>query len=271
MNLERTWHLWLFGLATFFVFAVTMPEYWLGFGVIGASLVAISFVIPKKGGTMRTPEAKEGQIVQMPQSWNEHEIELGLERYKHSPNLLSRYIDGICSRFIINQKMQTMQVRTIFMETFNKYAEVARESYKWQRILKGRAKIEEDIADIELQLKLNRSKAGLDGLKDEGELRALEAERQQLEKRLQIEIIKKQMADLNKPDPPPAPPAPSLPSAKELREQLRREADERERTILRAMRETKADRTLSKEQKQRKLNFYEDKLAEIHEEQAELL
>jgi DnaJ-domain-containing protein 1 len=115
----------------------------------------------------------------------------------------------------------------------------------------------------------------LDGLKDEGELRALEAERQQLEKRLQIEQIKKQMADLNKPDPPPPPPPPS---AKELREQLRREADEirreldeREREILRAIKETKADPTLSKEQKQRKLNMLEDQLAEIHEQQARLL
>ena len=153
---EDRWAVWLFVIVGFIILAVAVPEYWPGFGVIGVSLVAISFVIPKKGGTMRTPEAKEGQIVQMPQSWNEHEIELGLERYKHSPNLLSRYIDGICSRFIINQNIQTMQVRTIFMETFNRYAEVARESYKWQQILAGRAKTEEEITDIELQLKLDR-------------------------------------------------------------------------------------------------------------------
>ena len=266
---------WLLIVTAFVILAVAAPEFWLRFGVIGALLVAISFIIPEKGGTMQKLEAKEGEIVEMPQSWDEHEIELGLERYKHSPNLLSTYVDGICSRFIMGQNMQTMQVRTKFMETFNKYAEVARESYKWQRTLKGRAKIEEDIKDLELQLKLNRSKAGLDGLKDEGELRALEAERQQLEKRLQIEQIKKQMADLNKPDPPPPPPPPS---AKELREQLRREADEirreldeREREILRAIKETKADPTLSKEQKQRKLNMLEDQLAEIHEQQARLL
>jgi hypothetical protein len=275
MTDEQRWVGWLLIVGAFVIFAVATPEYWLRFGVVGVLLVAISFVIPEKGGAMEKPEAKEGEIVEMPQSWDEQEIELGLERYKQSPNLLSTYVDGICSRFIMGQNMQTMQVRTKFMETFNKYAEVARESYKWQRTLKVRAKIEEDIKDLELQLKLNRSQAGLDGLKDEAALRALEAERQQLEKRLQIEQIKKQTADLNKPDPPPPPPPPS---AKELREQLRREADEkrreldeRERVILRVMKETRVDPTLSKEQKQRKLNILEDELAETHEQQARLL
>ena len=269
MTDEQRWVGWLLIVGAFVVFAVATPEYWLRFGVVGVLLVAISFVIPfmKKGGAMEKPEAKEGEIVEMPQSWDEQEIELGLERYKQSPNLLSTYVDGICSRFIMGQNMQTMQVRTKFMETFNKYAEVARESYKWQRTLKVRAKIEEDIIDLELQLKHNRSKAGLDGLKDEATLRALEAERQQLEKRLQIEQIK-QMADLSRPDPPPPPPPPS---EKELREQLRRELDEREQAVLRAMKETRANTSLSKEQKQRKLNILEDELAEIHEQQARLL
>jgi hypothetical protein len=206
----------------------------------------------------------------LPAIWNEKEVSLGFTRYQNSPNMLSSYVSGIVSRFVVGQDTRTVQSRIAFLEQFNKFAEVARESYKWQRYMNGgRAKLEEDAEDVKAESVFRQAQADL-------ELGALDTDIKRHEKLLQIERLKRELDELNKPEPPPPPPPPPLPSpprqtAAEVREQQSRELDERENRVIEQMRITRANPTLSEEQKQRKLNGLEDTLAQIHEEQARLL
>jgi len=206
----------------------------------------------------------------LPAIWDEKEVSLGFTRYQNSPNMLGSYVSGIVSRFVVGQDMRTVQTRTAFLEQFNKFAEVARESYKWQRYMNGgRAKLEEDAEDVKAESVFRQAQADL-------ELGALDTDIKRHEKLLQIERLKRELDELNKPEPPPPPPPPPLPApprptGAEVREQQSRELNERENRVIEQMRITRTNPTLSDEQKQRKLNALEDTLAQIHEEQARLL
>jgi len=211
----------------------------------------------------------------LPDKWDEREIGLGLERYKGNTSLLGRYVDGITSRFIMGQQQRTMEVRAQYLNSFNKYAEIARESYKWQRILQGgRAKAEEDAADIHAQTHLAEAQIGFERAKTEMELLELEQARKKKEHELQIEKLKKEIEDIRKPPPPPPPPPPPEPtplSPSEARSIMRKDLVRREREVRAEMAATRADTELTEEQRQRKLNALEDKLAEIHEALAAIL
>jgi hypothetical protein len=238
----------------------------------GAALLAWSWLAPQKKGLMLANGNNDGGSgMILPAIWDEKEVSLGFTRYQDNPNMLGSYVSGIVSRFVVGQDTRTVQTRTAFLEQFNKFAEVARESYKWQRYMNGgRAKFEEDAEDAKAEGVFRRAQADL-------ELGALDTDIQRHQKLLQIERLKRELDELNKPEPPPPPSAPlPLPSpprqtAAELREQQSRELDERESRVIEQMRITRANPTLSGEQKQRKLNALEDTLAQIHEEQARLL
>ena len=99
----------------------------------------------------------------LPAIWNEKEVGLGFTRYQNSPTMLSSYVNGIVSRFVMGQDMQTVQARVAFLEQFNKFAEVSRESYKWQRYMNGgRAKLEEDAEDAKAEGVLRQAQADLE-------------------------------------------------------------------------------------------------------------
>jgi hypothetical protein len=101
------------------------------------------------------------------------------------------------------------------------------------------------------------------------ELAELQKKARRMELQLEIARTEKAIAELNKPElPMPA----SLPQpAAETREQKRAKLAAREKQVREEIRITEADPTLSEEQKMRKLNGLEAKLAEIHEEQTALL
>jgi len=251
---------------------LVLSQYWaLPLGA-GAVLLAWSWFAPHKKGLMLAHGNNDGGSGMIPPAiWDEKEVSLGFTRYQDNPNMLGSYVSGIVSRFVVGQDMRTVQTRTAFLEQFNKFAEVARESYKWQRYMNGgRAKFEEDAEDAKAEGVFRRAQANL-------ELDALDTDIQRHEKLLQIERLKREIGELKKPAPPPPPhPPPPLPSpprqtAAEVREQQSRELDERESRVIEQMRITRANPTLSGEQKQRKLNALEDTLAQIHEEQARML
>jgi len=134
----------------------------------------------------------------------------------------------------------------------------------------GRAKLEEDAEDAKAEGVFRQAQADL-------ELGALDTDIKRHEKLLQIERLKREIDELNKPAPPPPPPPPvplpppPAPTASQIREEMLRDLKERENRVIEEMRITRADPTLSEEQKRRKLNAFEDTLAQIHEEQARLL
>jgi hypothetical protein len=218
---------------------------------------------PEETRTVNPPE------ILLPSSWNEDEITRGMERYQQNRGLLSSYVDGIVSRFVMNQDIRTMQVRTQFLEQFNKSAAVAREAYKWQRYLQGgRAKDEEDAADLRAKLELEKARKELLGLTEDPELAEIQKQVDRLNLRLQLASVQKQIDDLNR---PAVSPAPAPPSQREIRERRQIVLAEREKEVRKAIRETDEDRTLEEDLKQRKLNGLYDKLSEVHEEQAKLL
>lgn len=238
--------------------AVHLRQLW-AFPLIGGVLLVLwSLFAPNK-----RPQIIEPGELQMliPDKWNEHDISLGLERYQGNPNVLGKYVDGILSRFVAGQDKRTIEVRTAFLERFNEYAAVARESYKWQRYMKGgRAKMEEDAEDARAEAAFKQAQADL-------QLVDLDTELKRQEKLLKIEKLKREMADLNRPAAPVVPRT----SSAEIREQKRRDLKQREDRVVEEMRITSANPTLSEDQKQRKLNALEDMLGQIHEEQASLL
>jgi len=251
---------------------LVLSQFWaLPLGA-GAVLLAWSWFAPQKKGLMLAHGNNDGGSgMILPAIWDEKEVSLGFTRYQDNPNMLGSYVSGIVSRFVVGQDTRTVQTRTAFLEQFNKFAEVARESYKWQRYMNGgRAKFEEDAEDVKAEGVFRQARADL-------EMGALDTDIKRHEKLLQIERLKRELEELNKPAPPsPPPPPPPLPSpprqtAAEIREQQSRELDERENRVIEQMRITRANPTLSGEQKQRKLNALEDTLAQIHEEQARLL
>ena len=205
----------------------------------------------------------------LPSKWDEAEITRGMEQYQQNRGMLSTYVDGIVSRFVMNQDIRTMEVRTRFLEQFNKSAAVAREAYKWQRYLQGgRAEKEEDAADLRAELELEKARKELAQLTQDPELAEIQKKIDRLNLELQLATVQKQIADLNRPD---ASPAPAPPSQREIRERRKLELAEREKEVRRAIRETEEDHTLEEDLKQRKINGLFDKLSEIHEEQAKLL
>ena len=201
----------------------------------------------------------------IPNAWNEHEIGLGLERYKSNPTMLGKYVEGIRARFLMGQDKHTIETRAKFLDSFNKYAEIARESYRWHRYLKGgRAALEEDHADLEAQIKVQTSRNALEGLQADPELIALQKMAARLEAQLAIARSQKALDDLKNPPP-------SAATASDARLRQRRDLEQREEEVIRKIRQTEADSTLGRELKERKLNGLNEKLAEIQEESTSLL
>jgi hypothetical protein len=163
-----------------------------------------------------------------------------------------------------------MQSRIAFLEQLNvhtalsnKQAELLRERYKWQRSLRdGRAEMEEDLEDMEVQIKIQEAKNQMAGIMVDQELIELQKKANRLEVEIEIARKKKTIADINKPDPPP-PAAP--PTAAEITARKRAGLQASEKRIREEIKQTKNDLTLDDELKQRKLNGLYEKLTEIHD------
>jgi len=242
----------------------------------GALLFFVSFFLPKsKPKALALVAIQKGTGMSLPEKWDERQISLDIGRYRGDQGLLGKYIGGIMTRFVAGQDARTVEARLKFLQTFNKYSEVARESYRWQRYLQGgRATLEEDLEDINAQIKLAKAKNELEEVDGDQELAALQKEATRLAVMVEIARRKKEIADINKPDPPPPlppPPPPPRPSAAELRDKEKADLDASEKLVREQMRLVALDPTLSEEQKRRKLNALEERLAEIHEKQVQLL
>lgn len=258
---------WVFGGLVLLVCGFLFSSYWPLPLCAGAALILWSKIAPSTTSSTdgdHTLMPREPEI-QLPALWDERQIGATLEKYKDSPSVLGRYVDGILARFVVGQEQRTMETRTRYLETFNKYAEIARESYKWHRYMTGgRAKLEEDAEDTKAEAALREQQAKL-------ELLDLDKEIQRAKKELELKKIQKEMEDLNKPAPPP-PPAPTRqPSASEVSEQKRQSLKAREKRVRDEIQITQCDPTLSEEQRQRMLNQLEERLSEIHEELVQLL
>jgi len=243
------------------------PGLWWIPVVVGSVLVIGYFVVrPSSSSTLVQTNKVDGELnMLIPNAWNEHEIGLGLERYKSNPTMLGKYVEGIRSRFLIGQDKHTIETRAKFLDSFNKYAEIARESYRWHRYLKGgRAALEEDHADLEAQIKVQMSRNALDGLQTDPELIELQRRAARLEAQLVIARSQKALDDLK--TPPPA-----APTVSDTRQQQRRDLEQREEEVIKKIHQTDSDTTLGVELKARKLNGLNEKLAEIQEELTNLL
>jgi hypothetical protein len=235
----------------------------------GAVLILWSKIAPSTTSSTdggHTLMSRESEI-QLPALWDERQIGAAPEKYKDSPSVLSKYVDSILTRFVVGQEQRTMETRTRYLETFNKYAEIARESYKWHRYMTGgRAKLEEDAKDTKAEAVLREEQAKL-------ELLDLDADIQRARKELELKKLRKEIENVDKttPPPPPAPAPPRQPSTSEVREQKRQSLNAREKRVRDEIQVTHSDPTLTEEQRQRKLNALEERLSEIHEEQMQLL
>jgi len=158
------------------------------------------------------------------------------------------------------------------LQTFNKHAEVARESYKWQRYMQGgRATHEEDLADLQAEIALQKAKNELGGVSVDAELVELQKQAKRMEVMIEIARSEKAIAELKKPDPPPPTSAQQGPTAEEVRARKTSALQAREKQIREEIALTKSDASLEEDIKQRKLNALYEKLTEIHDGLIELL
>ena len=255
--------------AAFVRFVSSSPWPFVG---VGALLLIYSLLLPKDSSSGETAMVhQKGIDMELPSRWDQNEITLGVERYRGNPNMLRRYMEGIFGRFVDGQDTQTLDVRTKFLESFNKYAEVRREAFKWQRVMQKRATLEEDLADIQAEIALQKARNDLDGTTVDAELLALQKKAKRMEVEIQIAQSEKTIADIKKPEPPPPAPPPAPLSAKEQRELRKMELRTTETEIRQEMARTVSDELLTDEQRQRKMNALEDQLALIHEELAGLM
>jgi hypothetical protein len=255
--------------AAFVRFVSSIPWPFVAFGLL---LLAASFLLPKDSYSGETALVDQrGMDMELPSRWDQNEITLGVERYRGSPNLLRRYMEGVFGRFVDGQDTQTLEKRREFLESFNRFAEVRRETFKWQRIMQKRATLEEDLADTKAEIELQKARNDLDGTTVDSELIELQKKAKRMEIQIQIAQSEKTIADLKRPEPPPPAPPAAPPSAKEAREIRIVELRARETNLISEKRRVDGNPNLTDEQRERQHNSIDDQLALVHEELAELL
>jgi hypothetical protein len=255
---------------------VPKGERLLPFGIplvaLASLLFLTSFFLRKSRSARGGHALQKGTVMRLPQIWDERQISLDIQKHRNNPGVLGTYFDGIITRFVTGQNAQTVEVRTKFLQSFNKYAEVARESYKWKRAIEGgRATLEEDLKDIRAKVELEKAKAELDEVGGDHELAELQKEEKRLEVMVQIARRKKELEEIAKPPPPPPLPPTPGPTAAEQRAKEKSDLDLSEKQVREEMRLVSVDPTLSDEQRRRKQNALEERLSEIHEQQVRLL
>jgi hypothetical protein len=204
--------------------------------------------------------------LQLPEDWNEREITFAIKKYRGS-NLLTKYIGHLFSRLIIGQETRTANRRIEFLRQFNEYAGVARESYKWQRVMAGgRAKQEEDALDLEVKLKIKTQEAALARAQGDLDQIGLDNEAKRLTKQLEIDRLQKQIAELQKPDykPPER-------SQAEIKKENREKTERAIKDCEQKQKINKANTELSEESRRRIDNMLSKKLDALHEELEEYL
>jgi hypothetical protein len=184
--------------------AIFVCDYAVVFLIAGTGMVGLSFIVPgsgkeeRRGNTMDDVEMVDDVL--LPKKWNEDTIAIHLEGYKDDQGLLSKYIGHLYTRFIKEQETKTAQKRIEFLETFNKYAAVARETYKWHRTLHGpRASREEDALDHAAEAEALRKQTEAEKAKAEYESVTLDRDITRLEKEIKKTELQNRLAELKNP------------------------------------------------------------------------
>jgi len=234
--------------ALLIIWFVPKSQMWIMFITLGIVLVAISF--EGRFGEQRVKNKKdEGEL--LPAKWDEQEIAAAVGRMGEDRNAVLHYFEQVKRRFVDGQSTKTAEIRLAFLAKQNELVKLATDNYRLRREA-VRAGVQEDVRDVEANTV------------DLAKLR-IESERERL--LAEIEEARYKRENIGK-----APlPSPKPPSASDSRERRKAELNDREKQVRDAIAVTRADPTLTEEQKQRKLNALEDRLAEIHEEQAKLL
>jgi len=102
------------------ILGLLLPSAWPLAVLAGVGLIVAAVMARPKSGELLPPKRTRGTNMQLPAVWDERQITLGMERYRGDRNLLGQYVDGIVARFVMHQDMHTMEVRTRFLETFNR-------------------------------------------------------------------------------------------------------------------------------------------------------
>jgi hypothetical protein len=165
---------------------------------------------------------------------------------KGDRNFLVAYVDAVIDGAVIEWDTNVAKKNIELLKTINEFGEMARENYRWQRILEaGRAAIEEDVADARA-----KGDAQLAGV--EIELKKMRMEAEQEELRLRKAEATKKIEDLSKPS--------ELRSSESEEETIRAQIRKYQADKAYA-RETIKDETELKEEE----NFYDDKIATLRE------
>ena len=245
-----------------FRFVTTSPWPYIAVGVL---LLIVSFALPKSIFTsehsLMRQKGPDMDGLGLITDWDEGKIKGAVHSTLTSQGSAAAMtlISGLLSRFADGQNAQTFTQRTAFLKTQIEYAET------WTKLQVARREAErteqrEDIKD---------DKVGIDK-KDVDHALELSDLKHELEKenlKRQLDEARYNRSKVGKEPPPPPPP----PSAKEVREMRRVELRATETSIREEMARTQADPLLTDEQRQRKMNALEDRLALVHEELAELL
>lgn len=264
--LRSPFTLWIPLLVALGTLALWRPQLWSVPVALGVILIAAAFMPTRKN--FENPAAGGG-LMKLPNTWNENQIASDVMRYQSEGGLLGQYIDGVVQRFVAGQQGQTLEARTKFLESFNRYAEVSRVAYKWQAYMtSGRAQMEEEIELLKVKIDKKKLEAQLGESEDKDpELTALQRRVAVLDLELRIAQSQKAIADVNR--QPPEPPTPL--SARERRDMQRNSFLRREKAVRAEIAATEADTELPEDVRQRKLNALEEKLNEILDELVALL
>lgn len=228
------------GFAALYYF---LSDYWISITVVGIALVILGLLLPT--------EEKNEALMNLPDQWNEAEIERSLIATKSNPNVLTQVLEHISNRFLLGQQIEVAKKRIEYLELFLKQANLERQVYGWQQSIKNRL-IEQE--EEERPKEFGRKT----------DIAELEYRRKREELLTAIADAKKRRRELKK--APTQEPEPKTPSADEQRQQKRKEAERIMEEVEKEMRVVEANPTLSAEQKTRKLNQLSDKLDEIEQE-----
>ncbi len=242
-------------------FASIFASFWLGFVVVGITLILIS-LIPEEGETKmdednpnrdtEPPVDDKRQAITIPERSN---IKTGgLQSYQQSRNVLAVIVDNFFDRIGIGEEIKTTQLDT----------ELLKQQLERGRVLVEARKLsgEYDRLQYENQTKTTRAQGELERVKDENELTQIKMQADKKQEQLRIAETDKKIADLKKPAPePPKPPNPAE-EKKRNRDRVWRDIEEnrKEKEMV------TSDPKLNEDEKLRRANYYDDREQKLFEE-----
>jgi len=250
------------------IFGSVLSWHPLPFILVGLALLIGSFWLPNStssGG--HDLMQQKGTGMELMTTWDESKINRTVRSLVEGrgTEAAMSFLRGSLQRFVYNQNAQTFEKRSAFINTQIAFVESVTKLEVAKRQLL-RTPREENLKDDQLGVQEQNVDQTL-------ELNALRHELQREQLRHQIEETRYSRSNIGRPPPePPAPePLPLPRSPQQQREDRVEELCTREAKLQDEIERTEADRRLTEDQRQRKLNALEDQLARVHEELAELL